>query len=695
MIQCPRCASLEVSEERFIPPPSGELKGWTRILFWPFRMPGMAITTALAVLLALGSMTLLSEAFRRSHPDSDFEPGMVACAATALLGLYAVGMARLPGLLVSKVLPALSPEGKGLSRIPRVYHRTCSHCGYLWTWDPVQPSLSSAPPVSMATAFADQHKSEPDHEKPKTATAIPFHCPDCGHTSSYDPWVGPAHCPVCGYSPGLGKFMRRAMKRLRLDASQPYLQDFLGHWEGKPSGDSPFDLSTEEKTVESFNAYQRALGEDIHPSPGHYYASGYFRKHFPTRREILAFLNAYRLIKNGENNRARDELIGLTRRSPDFIEPWLWLAVVADDPIERDHYLDRAYSIEPSHPLVVDIRSIVRGKVSISTNRGDPGSGTRLEAQHCPRCGGILHYEAGTSEVDCSHCGHRVILQPMFHPDRTSHPVSAMRLQRKLRSQSWKDLDRILACQACGARLTMTERLAKVCAFCGSPNVIIEDHKIALEQPDGFVPFQIDKQNAKKTIQRHRPSMLWDFKGWRAFRHLRVEHLVGVYIPFWLFDGIIDPVWAWMRHDGTYTKTSGPGSHYTVEDLMFPGTDRPAPSQLDEVSDFNLSSMVEYEPQLLADWPAMLYNLDVEIVVEDAYDVMITLAQEALGPPILTGLDVPADTRAVRTLQVANTTYQLILLPLWVGSMTCRDAIALALVNGQTGDSVFRMVYRS
>ena len=29
----------------------------------------------------------------------------------------------------------------------------------------------------------------------------PFVCPQCGHRSSYNPWVESAHCPQCGYEP--------------------------------------------------------------------------------------------------------------------------------------------------------------------------------------------------------------------------------------------------------------------------------------------------------------------------------------------------------------------------------------------------------------------------------------------------------------------------------------------------------------
>jgi hypothetical protein len=114
---------------------------------------------------------------------------------------------------------------------------------------------------------------------------------------------------------------------------------------------------------------------------------------------------------------------------------------------------------------------------------------------------------------------------------------------------------------------------------------------------------------------------------------------------------------------------------------------------IDGLSDYDLSMLVEYEPQLLADWPAMLYNIDVELAAEDAYDAMITLALNTLGPPVLTGIDLPPGTRAVRTLQVRRTIYQLILLPMWLINLEADKGVGFVLVNGQTSETRFKMAF--
>jgi hypothetical protein len=105
---------------------------------------------------------------------------------------------------------------------------------------------------------------------------------------------------------------------------------------------------------------------------------------------------------------------------------------------------------------------------------------------------------------------------------------------------------------------------------------------------------------------------------------------------------------------------------------------------------FDLHALVPYEPRLLADWPAQLYNLDVEVVVKDAYDTMLALTSRQVGPPVKVMLawDSTPSSDARRSFQVSSTTYQLVLLPVWVALLQSQDERSLALVDGQTGKVV-------
>jgi hypothetical protein len=67
-----------------------------KILSWPFQMPGLTISTTLAIMLSLGIMVPLSGFTHRLSPDTVVGPPLVGFGATALIGLYALLMVRLP-----------------------------------------------------------------------------------------------------------------------------------------------------------------------------------------------------------------------------------------------------------------------------------------------------------------------------------------------------------------------------------------------------------------------------------------------------------------------------------------------------------------------------------------------------------------------------------------------------------------------
>jgi hypothetical protein len=149
-----------------------------------------------------------------------------------------------------------------------------------------------------------------------------------------------------------------------------------------------------------------------------------------------------------------------------------------------------------------------------------------------------------------------------------------------------------------------------------------------------------------------------------------------------------------VTKEKTTVTSSGSYRQMRYDNMLFPGVEVPPPSFLDQVPPFDLSALVPYDPRLLANWPAQLYNLDVEVVVEDAYEAMIALARQQDDPlkgtmmmiirPILSCFSATT----TRSLQVSSTTYQLVLLPVWVALLQYKEGHSLALVNGQTGKVV-------
>jgi len=514
----------------------------------------------------------------------------------------------------------------------------------------------------------------------------PFLCPQCLRESAYDPWQGSARCPYCGYTPPAGGRVRR-LTRKRWDAHQPFLDELLSHWDGTHVPEPAFVLRTPQLAGLFFEDYQRALGEDPHRSAGQ---QGYVRGYRPREGEVLSFVGAYILLRRGERAAARRQLEALTERAPRFVEPWVWLTATTDDPAQRREFLDTAVALEPAHPLARDALAIALGRVAPSA--GQASAPATVTAQ-CAQCGGALHYEPGATEVMCPHCGHQLSLPQVNLLDADGALVSDLQLRRRTQGHVWSEAQRIVRCPSCGAELTMTGHLARVCAFCASPNILVEDSRRTFERPDRFLPFQVNQQQASEAVERALRSGLRGVAAWLTGQEQQVAGLVGIYLPFWAFDGFVSMrTWAEPSpgQPAPAEERTLDGGMMMFDNLLFPGLALPDRALLRRVLPFELSALSPYEPRLLADWPAALYNVDVEVAAEEAHDALLRLASREAGPATAPTPDPyaanPTPVRVGRSFQVSGVTYQLILLPVWIALLQSEEKRGLAVVNGQTGE---------
>ncbi len=504
----------------------------------------------------------------------------------------------------------------------------------------------------------------------------PFTCPQCGHESRFDPWADAARCPACGFTPPGGGPSGEYIRWARRQAYQPYLDELLAHWNGTHRPDQTFTLESQDDAVRWFHAYQRALGEDPRAVPGPHVQ--YTREYHPSRAEVLTLAGAYLWLRRGKRETAARDLEALAFTSPDFVDAWVWLTATTDDPDRRRDYLEKATRRDVGHPLARDALALAQGRVPLD---GEPQA-EQVVVTQCPQCGAGLRYEPGARQVHCAHCGHQVALHEADVVDGPARAVSNLRLKRRHEGHTWAEAQRVLHCRTCGADLTMTRHLAQHCAFCGSTNVLVEDSRRKLEQPDGLLPFHLDEAQAAEVIRETQNALANRLVSWLTGRRQQIEGMEGVYLPFWVFDGMVE-VYRFSRGFATASKeTLG---LTTVENLPLPATAAPPPDLQRDLLPFAWQALVPYEPRLLADWPARIYDQDVELVSERARNLMVgrVRSQEQM-------LNVGSRQRAQTggqqaAYQVLGTTYQLILLPVWLGRLAGDDGVRLALVNGQSG----------
>jgi len=484
------------------------------------------------------------------------------------------------------------------------------------------------------------------------------------------------------------------------------LDELISHWKGTHTPDPAVQLGTKSEAYAAFRTYQQALGEGVKRMPGS--GARFVRSHQPEKKAMLWFVAAFMMLRKGERARAAQHLTDLTKLYPSFPDPWVWLSATTDDPAKRIDYLENAVLLEPAHPLARDALAISQGKVLPRRARRDRRENQRIKVTNCPQCGGSLHYEPGAREVVCQYCGRRLVLREKNLINEEARLVGDLQLQRRMQGHTWREVQRIVHCQACGAELIMTHHLAKQCVFCVSTSVLLEDSKQLLEQPDGFLPFKLDEGEAGAAIGRAQRSTPQRLKTWWTGREQVIEGLQAIYIPYWVFDGFVEvrkPRAGWLgepewrgfadgaRRSGQLGNSpaeneAGLGKELMMFDnLVFPAMAFPPPWLLKRVLPYELGALVPYEPRLLASWPAALYNRDVEVAVGDAYDAMLSAAAWRKRSVVVANASNLGQLR--QAFQVTAVTYQLVLLPVWVALAQRDKDQRLVLVNGQTGQVTF------
>ena len=560
--------------------------------------------------------------------------GCIVFVTATLLFLLPFALGRATSFLASALTWFDRRRSGPPDELPRLYWRTCTSCGFEWTWKPGDPPGKGRPRRRSAARI--RGRRPPDKQ-------------------------------------------RRLQLQWTTDQGyQPFLDELIAHWKDAHRPETGFSLDTPDTALAFFQSYQRALGEEPTLQPGHRPA-GFVRNHVPRREEILPFTTAYQRLRRGEHAAAARDFQELVRSCPQFADPWIWLSATLDDPAKRITCLDRAVLLEPAHPLALDALDIAQGKVP-----SRPVSEAELVFVRCPQCGGKLAYAPGAEAIECEHCGHEIHLRRTRPPARRAPSLTTLRLMRRYQDRVWDGVEHIHHCQACGAGLVTSRHLAQACAYCGSTHVLVEDDPRILQQPDSLVPFEIDREGAAEAVRG------------AGHTEAKIAALRGLYVPFYLFDGAVEIRWLQRYQD--QDPDSAREDKLVYNNICFPAVDVPPPSLLDELPPFHLYRLVSFRADLLADWPAQLPNLDVEVVAEDAHDAMLALARKQSGLPVKVQIswdgdgDKPTPSQAARSFQVCGVTYQLVLIPVWVAVLQDRKGRGLALVNGQTGKVVSGLV---
>ena len=401
--------------------------------------------------------------------------------------------------------------------------------------------------------------------------------------------------------------------------------------------------------------------------------------------------------KGGDCIQARTLLLKAIEMKPTDTRPWLWLSVTTDDPEEQRDYLEGALAADPGNAaarrgLVLLSEKLDRSRLLQEGEGVEPQASSEPEEAHaaqvfvCPKCGGHTTYNPDQEGLVCASCGYaeEVGDKPAGSTEAAEQLLDFI-LPTTL-GHRWSEAQHRLGCSQCGAVVLLPSgQTASVCPYCGSSQWIESAEKAELVDPQVIAPAKFGE---KEAVRRFRN---WLGSGWFIPDDLKAlaqtSRLRPAYYPFWTFDGTLQMNWTCEVNEGDsrsphWVVQEGEESQM-FDDVLVPGMHKMDKREIARIEPFNLKKLVEFEPEYLAGWTALTYDL---ALAEASLKAREKVAQD-MRRGLYGRVQLGREQRNLRSggLSWSGMTFKLALLPLWVGTYRYRGKAYRLLLNGQTG----------
>ena len=321
----------------------------------------------------------------------------------------------------------------------------------------------------------------------------------------------------------------------------------------------------------------------------------------------------------------------------------------------------------------------------------------------CAQCGARVEFAPGTNALRCPYCGH---VQQLTDTGRqvTEHSYDELvRLPRKPAASVGRY---VFACQKCGAK-TESDALSELCQFCGAA-LVADVTAGELVAPEAVLPFVVDRNGVREALRK------WIKSRWFAPSKLKrvseTEQLKGTYLPHWTFDSKTVSDYTGQRGEHYYTTetyTDSDGNTQTrqvqhtnwypasgrvsrdFDDLLVPATQRLDGRSLDKLTPWPLHLARPYQPDYLAGYTALRYEVEPESGLAVAKTEMAKVIETDCRH------DIGGDEQRVSSVQThyLDVMFKLMLLPVWIAAYLYAGRSYQIMVNAHTGEVVGKRPY--
>jgi predicted RNA-binding Zn-ribbon protein involved in translation (DUF1610 family) len=385
---------------------------------------------------------------------------------------------------------------------------------------------------------------------------------------------------------------------------------------------------------------------------------------------------------------------------PEFVDAHMAIARLSKDiAVQREH-LGVALAYDPGNAEALRLWMLVRGELTPEeaaraargempeVRKAESPVATETTALLCSVCGGHMTVDEESGRATCRFCGH--VAPEYERVEVGGHSVGAALIARKAQPVRWAVGERLLHCNECGAERTIPATILSMeCPFCGSNQVIEHDAVGSFIQPDGLIPFALNERAVVALLKRALDTPMEKLAGLVDDNRVKRASIDGVYVPFWVFDVIVNLRRSMIdvrvdqigRFGGQVVQPRDENFSDALFNLPIQGIRELDEALMQRINSYDFNQVRPYEPGLLAKQPASLYDVDFDAA---------SLSARSHAAQTMRDKHTMPDYDSKRTVnvfaQVQSMSFSLLLLPVYVVTLKERDGDRrAALVNGQTG----------
>lgn len=319
----------------------------------------------------------------------------------------------------------------------------------------------------------------------------------------------------------------------------------------------------------------------------------------------------------------------------------------------------------------------------------------------CRSCGSAIVYHIGDQSLRCISCGNTEDIKARH---QSIQEIPLKQALSELRLKPLTASSKQVNCDNCGASSEWDiNNLSDLCPYCGTPIAKLDTENQRL-QIEAIVPFSIEKSAAFDTFS------LWIKRRWFAPNVLKQmaghsKQFTGIYIPHWTFDSLTYTDYRGLRGENyiEYVRQTRVvnGKTQTVEvpvtkvrwytaagqvrlmfdDVLVLAAMLIPKTIVNQLRPWRLDLAKPYTEDYLAGLKAQYYQLDL--------DEAFVVAQQRMSHDIDIAIrhDIGGDQQRIqqKKTRYQNSTYKLLLLPVWHSAFAYKGKQYQFVINGQTG----------